>query len=1058
MSARLLRFAPMRQYALFLTLLVCLHQPVADAARLNPARQADTVRPLIMGTPVSRELSGEQTHSYTVNVAAGTYLRLLITPQDMDIESSLFAGESTTDVGTAHYPRGVGERFVSLVAETSGDYRLEIRPTDKGAKAGRYEVKIVELRPATEQDSLRCAAEKAESEGRVVMFETIQAIRLGISKHEEALQLWRKLGDEKSVLRMQVYISTQYKRTGDRQKSLEYLKPAIELARKLGEHYHEANLIIGFGEIYYSLGETQKALDCFYQARQIFKNHSKKYGEALAIYDIGVLLLNLGELTNGLSYLEEALPTFETFGDVYRQTLTLHAIGKSHALLGDKQKALEFYNRTVAVARTSQSVMVEAFALGNLATAYYESGDKQKALDFFEQSLKPCKVAAESRCEGDALKKMADINHMLGDSQKALGLLNRALPLYRANWERDREAQTLISLARVNHSLGNFEEAKQQLEAALEIQEALRASLANPQLRESFFVSAQSSFALYIDVLMQLHKKDSTAGYDAAALQASEKARARSLLDLLAESRADIRQGVAKDLLEQERSLQQQINARAEVRARLLREKHTSEQAESLEKELAQLALHQQEVKTQIRQSSPRYAALTQPQPLKASEIQQQLDEKTVLLIFALGDKQSWLWAVTTSQISSFQLPARRDIESSARRVYDLLTARQPKTGESKDSYAGRVAQADAQLPDQAQALSHMLFGQIAAKMQKDWQAKRLAIVAPEALEYIPFAALPMPEEGPQKAAGKKAAAQLPLITQHEIVNLPSASALAALRRETYGRKPAEKQVAVFADPVFEISDVRLLNAAKKPATSHLTAGVRTGDSSPTLRSATAIETPSTVYAELLRSLKSFSHNRGRESFSRLPFSRQEADAIASMAPKNSLLKALDFQASRNLAANGQLSRFRIVHFATHGLLNSQHPELSGLVLSLVDENGKAQDGFLRMHEIYNLQLPADLIVLSACQTALGKEIKGEGLVGLTRGFMYAGAQRVVASLWQVDDFATAQLMKSFYRGMLKEGLRPAAALRAAQLEMLRQKPWAPPFFWAAFTIQGEWQ
>ena len=176
------------------------------------------------------------------------------------------------------------------------------------------------------------------------------------------------------------------------------------------------------------------------------------------------------------------------------------------------------------------------------------------------------------------------------------------------------------------------------------------------------------------------------------------------------------------------------------------------------------------------------------------------------------------------------------------------------------------------------------------------------------------------------------------------------------------------------------------------------------------------------------------------------------------MAPSNSSLKATDFQATRKLAADGELSHYRIVHFATHGLLNSEHPELSGLVLSLVDETGKPQDGFLRMQEIYNLQLPADLIVLSACQTALGKEIKGEGLVGLTRGFMYAGAQRVVASLWQVDDLATAELMKRFYRGMLKEGLRPAQALRVAQLEMLKQKRWSSPFFWAAFFMQGEWR
>ncbi|MBO0800830.1 MAG: CHAT domain-containing protein, partial [Blastocatellia bacterium] len=189
----------------------------------------------------------------------------------------------------------------------------------------------------------------------------------------------------------------------------------------------------------------------------------------------------------------------------------------------------------------------------------------------------------------------------------------------------------------------------------------------------------------------------------------------------------------------------------------------------------------------------------------------------------------------------------------------------------------------------------------------------------------------------------------------------------------------------------------------------------------------------------------------------RLPFSTDEARAIASFVPAKSLLLATSFQASRARAMSGELADYRIIHFASHGMLNSVYPELSGLVLSLLDRNGMSRDGFLRMNDIYNMRLSANTVVLSACQTALGKEIKGEGLVGLTRGFMYAGAQRVVASLWQVDDSATAELMACFYRSMLKEGRRPAAALREAQMEMMKQKRWSSPYFWAGFVIQGEW-
>ena len=195
----------------------------------------------------------------------------------------------------------------------------------------------------------------------------------------------------------------------------------------------------------------------------------------------------------------------------------------------------------------------------------------------------------------------------------------------------------------------------------------------------------------------------------------------------------------------------------------------------------------------------------------------------------------------------------------------------------------------------------------------------------------------------------------------------------------------------------------------------------------------------------------------GKLKIRRLPFTRQEADRILAVSPAAGNLKATDFKANRAIATGSELSKYRYVHFATHGYLDSERPDLSAIVLSLVDQKGQPQDGFLRAHEIYNLTLPAELVVLSACQTGLGKEIKGEGLVGLTQGFMYAGARRVVVSLWNVNDKATAELMQRFYKGMLKEKQSPSAALRKAQAEMSQHKEWQQPYYWAAFVLQGEW-
>ncbi len=273
----------------------------------------------------------------------------------------------------------------------------------------------------------------------------------------------------------------------------------------------------------------------------------------------------------------------------------------------------------------------------------------------------------------------------------------------------------------------------------------------------------------------------------------------------------------------------------------------------------------------------------------------------------------------------------------------------------------------------------------------------------------------------------------------------PSASVLAVLRRETAGRRQPAKTVAVLADPVFEPDDPRLRAASG--------AAGRSANQAPKMAHSAEARPPAS------QALRDFEAGRsGKLSFPRLAATRQEADAIVAMAPQGMTLRAIDFDASRATAMSPELAQYRIVHFATHGVFDNETPGLSAIMLSMFDQRGQARDGFLRLHDIYGLQLPTELVVLSACNTALGKQVRGEGLVGIVRGFMYAGAKRVVASLWKVDDEATGEMMSRFYLEMLQHDRSPAAALREAQLAMWRQKRWQPPFYWAAFVLQGEWK
>jgi tetratricopeptide (TPR) repeat protein len=879
-------------------------------------------------------------------------------------------------------------------------------------------------------------------------------------------ELGERMEEAKVVSNKAVTLNT----LGDYQAALQAAWQALRVFQEEGERMQESFAFNTLGQIYRSLNEQQLALDYYERALAIRREGSDKRLLGMTLGDIGVTYNDLGDFTRAADYFKQSIAISEEIGDRRSTAIRLQAFGMLWKAMGDTAKALEAQTRSLALAREVGDRQAEGRALISMNELHLLQGENEKAHEDLTQALELLRAACDPVGEASVLMKMGTMAADKGDWGQAIDLQRQSLSLARATGDLRRERDALISLAQTERARNNLSEARDYHEKALELTESLRAKILRQDLRASFLASQREEYELYTDLLMQLHQRQPDGGHAAAALKISEYSRARNLLETLAEARADIRQGVDAGLLAEERNLADRIRRKEQQRAQLAGARGAAKQNDDLSREIGELLNEYQSLQGHIRASSPRFAALTQPRPLTAAEIQTQcLDNNTVLLEFALGDKRSWLWAITTDAIGSYELPPRAEIETSARNIYELLTARQPKKDLTEAERFKRIAEADAELQTETAKLGRTLLGPISSQLRQEWKGKRLAIVVSGALEYIPFAILPTPET--EKPADRTASREdygakerqsdrgapsptvalslrlVPLIADHEVVNLPSASALAALRQETAGRRRAAKTLAVIADPVFETNDPRVSAAMKKRPNDNLVAHLPSAGEAPA-------DGPTTINSALSRAARSFY----RAGFSRLPFSRQEADEIAELIPKSSLFKATDFQANLKVTASGELSAYRIIHFATHGLLNSEHPELSGLVLSLVDENGKPQDGFLRMSEIFNLQLPADLVVLSACQTAIGKEINGEGLVGLTRGFMYAGAERVVASLWQVDDQATSQLMRYFYRGMLKDGLRPAAALRAAQIEMSKSSRWSSPYYWAGFVIQGEWR
>ena len=480
------------------------------------------------------------------------------------------------------------------------------------------------------------------------------------------------------------------------------------------------------------------------------------------------------------------------------------------------------------------------------------------------------------------------------------------------------------------------------MEESLRLSEETRLGADSQQLRASFSATRQDAYRFYIDLLMRT-------GSEALALEASERARARSLLEMLAASGTGIREGVDAGLLGTQSDISNLLNAKG---ARLLQlGGRASAEASELTQEIRDLELQYQEGQAAIRKGSPRYAALTQPRVLTAPQIQSELlDGDTLLLEYSLGEERSFLWVVGKDELHTYTLPARAAIEAQARQVAQLLAAR-----------------ADAALPAAARQLSAMAIGNAAAVLG----GKRLLIVPDGELQRIPFAMLPLPSSNE------------PLLVRHEIVVIPSA--LAALRTLARGRKPAPKLLAVFADPVFDASDPRAGSSTGNAATISAPGAPSPADSSRLLTQLAADNAvPSGTVPEASGSAVPL-------RIPRLPWTAQEAEQVYRVASHGISMKAIGFEASRAAATDGQLSEYRFLHFATHGYMDAERPELSALVLSQMDAQHRPVDGFLRVDDIYNAHLSADLVSLSACQTGLGREVRGEGLMGLTRAFFYAG-------------------------------------------------------------------
>ncbi len=1034
--------------AVALSLLCCRAEPPApgpapaarpEAVSETPAGQgrggAVEQGELEPGVAVERQLNGDQRHVYTLTLRADDYLHLVVEQQGVDAVVALAApdGEVLLEVDSPTGDRGPETIF--LVAPATGRYRLEVGGSP-GARGG-YRVRVEARRPATAPDRHRAAALEVFAGAENLRRErTPEAFRAALEPYREAARRWaaagetarqalalgqigrmhESLGENREAIRRYRQsvarwrssevagaqlastlrrLSTLYRKLGEEEPALATLEAALALARELGDGRLEASNLQNLALTYKLFGRPRQALSVYEQARERWRalGHAYPREEAQTLSNLGALYTSLGGFEQARVLLEEALPLSRQAGDLGVEALILGSLGSVETRLGHPRQGLGHLQRSLTLAEAARDRLAQALAFRELAWTRFELGQPAAALRLGERALALFGDLGLPGNEAEMMSYLGWFYIEAGDPERALGHLEAALRLHRQVGSRRGEASALHATARAERQRGDPRAARRRIEQAIEIVESLRTRTDVLALRSSYLAGKQDYYELYLDLLIELHDHDPAAGYDLLAFKASQRRRARTLLDVLIGARDGPRRDADPALEAEDRALRRALDARGLERRRLLAAAASPASVAAVDRQIEELRM----ARESLRARGAVVPAAAPPPALEPGQVQALLDQDTLLLEIALGETRSFLWSVTPDTLRYHQLPPRSEIEGLTREAYRLLA------GSRDRRQRGRLRLV-------TRELSRMLLGPVAGRLGK----RRLVVVVGGALQYLPFAALPVPDGHPAVAAGASEPGRL--LGWHEVVHVPSLPIIAALREQD--REPATGSLAVVADPVFEIGDPRVPSSG---------AGLQRAGEAASIR--------------------------------RLPATRDEAEAILALVPAADRLAVMGFDANRETLTSGALGGYRFVHFATHGLFDPQRPELSGLALSRFDALGRPRDDWiLPPREVGALDLAAQMVVLSACRSGLGREVRGEGLVGLTQAFLHAGAARVLVSYWPVDDQATAALMERFYRGILVHGLRPAAALRSAQLWMLRETPWQAPYYWAGFFLQGEWR
>lgn len=839
----------------------------------------------------------------------------------------------------------------------------------------------------------------------------------------------------------------------------EHYRRALEIRERLAPgHFQVAVSLNNLGLVHYARGELAEAEDYYRRVLGLWDQPAPERRELLAsvLDNLGNLAFDRGDLERAEDYHRQALAIWEEIAPEGRAIAEcVDNLGLVLRARGEYDLAQDFLERALALREALGNATFVASSLTNLGALAKARGDLAQAERYFARALEGEALPAGSMERASLTGDLALVALERGDLERAEELLRRILALYdELASDSLHVARTLTHLARVARARAETGAAAELLARALELEErlapesrdhaetlALRAALAaergEPEAIAWFEraiaaleghlgqaggshearAGLRADFAgLYRGLIEQLL----AAGERERAFAVLERSRAQAFLALLAERDLAFGGDVPAELEHERRRL-----ASLYDRTQAMLPTAEGEQAGELARELRRLRSEHEAVAARIRSDSPRYAALRYPEPLDLEGARAVLDPDTAVLAWSLGEKTSHLFVVAAGRgLAVHELPVgegelRREVESLRALVRDV------RAGSPREPALAAAAR--------------RLYDLLLAPAEEEAAAAARLLLLPEGpLHLLPWAALRRPP-----AAGPAAAGGGSYLAQWKPIQLAlSATAYAQLREgggaavvggrgvegDAAAAEPAAAagpgpvRLAVFGDPRYRPAGAPAGPAGGDPAWS-------------------AAATRGCV-------------------FQALPATRTEAEAIGRLWGAGARVFLAEEATEERLKTVAE--GVSVLHVAAHGCLDERFPLNSALALSVPAAPAEGHDnGLLQAWEIFeSLRLAADLVVLSACDSALGRELAGEGLLGLTRAFHYAGARSVVASLWQVPDQATADLMVRFHRHLLA-GADRGEALRAAQAELARGAAGAaaqPPYFWAGFQLFGDWR